>query len=100
MFLNLFNRNIMFRYYSFSIFLFLIFLLSGINGQENLYMPKELKTAYKKGTRSFDGKPGKNYFQNRTDYSIQAEFDPDTRLLQGKEKIIYTNKQNLILPIK
>jgi len=56
-----------------------------------MYMPKELKRAYKKSTRSFDGKPGKNYFQNRTDYSIEAEFDPDTRLLQGKEKITYTN---------
>ncbi len=81
----------MVRYYSFSIFLFLIFHFSGIVGQENLYMPKEIKRAYEKGTRSFDGKPGKNYFQNRTDYSIQAEFDPDTRLLQGKEKITYTN---------
>ncbi len=32
---------------------------------KDLYMPKEIKQAYKKGTRSFDGKPGKKYFTNK-----------------------------------
>ena len=54
-------------------------------------MPKEIKTAYEKGTRSFDGKPGKNYFQNRTDYKIKAEFDPKTRILTGEEVINFQN---------
>lgn len=57
----------------------------------DLYMPKEIKKAYKNGTRSFDGKAGENYFVNRVDYSIKAEFNPETRLLEGEEIITYTN---------
>ena len=33
-------------------------------GQQELYMTKEIKKAYSNGTRSEDGEPGKNYFQN------------------------------------
>ena len=32
---------------------------------QGLYMPRDIKAAYKNGTRSMDGKPGKNYWQNR-----------------------------------
>ena len=28
---------------------------------QDLYQPRDIKAAYKKGTRSADGKPGKNY---------------------------------------
>lgn len=64
---------------------------SGTAQQSSLYMTKELKRAYENGTRSYDGQPGKNYFQNRTDYDIQVEFDPYSRLLTGKEAVTYTN---------
>lgn len=57
----------------------------------DLFMPKEIKQAYNKKTRSFDGKPGKNYFINKVNYSIKASFNPETRLLEGKETISYTN---------
>ncbi|NOZ33683.1 MAG: M1 family metallopeptidase [Chlorobi bacterium] len=56
-----------------------------------LFMQKELRQAYKNKTRSYDGKPGKNYFVNRTDYKINAEFNPKTRLLSGTETMTYTN---------
>lgn len=67
--------------------------ISSVNSQKtaNLFMPKEIRQAYKKGTRSFDGKAGENYFINRIDYSIKAEFDPKTRKLSGQEIITYTN---------
>jgi len=58
---------------------------------KDLYMPMEYRAAYKNETRSMDGKPGKNYFQNVTDYDIHAEFFPDARLLTGNEVISYTN---------
>lgn len=70
-------------------------LISGygiLQAQESsLYMTKEIKRAYQLKTRSFDGNPGENYFQNQTDYKIDVEFDPYTRLLSGSELITYTN---------
>jgi len=59
-----------------------------------LYMPREYKQAYDNGTRSHDGIIGKNYFQNKTDYVIKAEFFPDTKLLVGSEIITYYNNSN------
>ena len=70
-----------------SFFLF----LTGMAQESNLYMQNEIKRAYDNDTRSWDGKPGPNYFQNQTDYKIDAEFDPYTRVLKGKETILFTN---------
>lgn len=47
--------------------------------------------AYEKGTRSFDGKPGENYWQNSSDYKIKVQIDPKTRTLTGSETIVYYN---------
>ena len=59
-----------------------------------LYMPREYKQAYDNGTRSHEGIIGENYFQNKTDYVIKAEFFPDTKLLVGSEIITYYNNSN------
>ncbi|NPD45386.1 MULTISPECIES: M1 family metallopeptidase [unclassified Lentimicrobium] len=56
-----------------------------------LYMPREYKQAYENETRTHEGRAGKNYFQNKTDYVIKAEFFPDTKLLVGSEIIRYYN---------
>ncbi|MCF6184963.1 MAG: hypothetical protein L3J56_10165, partial [Bacteroidales bacterium] len=56
-----------------------------------LFMQKEIQQAYKNKTRSFSGKPGENYFVNRTDYVIKADFNPKTRQISGNEVITYTN---------
>jgi hypothetical protein len=42
------------------------------NGQPNagLYMPREIQQAYAKGTRSPDGRPGPNYWQNHAEHRI------------------------------
>ena len=65
-------------------------------GQEtkDMYMPREYKRSYNNETRSHDGIPGKNYFQNRTDYDIKAEFFPDKKLLTGRELISYKNNSS------
>ena len=65
--------------------------LTGMAQDTDLYMEREIRRAYEKRTRLWDGKPGPNYFQNRTDYKIDVEFDPYTRLLTGKETILFTN---------
>lgn len=54
-------------------------------------MPRNVKMAYENGTRSMDGKPGKNYWQNTADYNISISIDPETRLVTGSEEITYKN---------
>ncbi|MBJ2125237.1 M1 family metallopeptidase [Flavobacterium sp. IB48] len=58
---------------------------------QELYMPRNMKKAYENGTRSKDGKPGANYWQNRGKYNMEISVDPKTRLVSGTESIIYEN---------
>ena len=58
---------------------------------QSLYVPKEFEAAYAKGTRSTDGKPGKNYWQNTADYKINVNFDPQSLLVTGEVEIAYLN---------
>jgi len=70
--------------------LFLVFF--SLQGQKKqVFIPHEVQKAYKNNTRSFTGKPGENYFQNHSQYTIEADFNPETGLLEGKETIVYTN---------
>ena len=43
------------------------------------------------GTRSFDGTPGENYWQNYASYNLHAELDPETHTIYGRAQITYTN---------
>lgn len=58
---------------------------------QSLYMPRDIKAAYKKGTRSLDGRPGKNYWQNRGVYNITISAMPPDRNIKGTETITYFN---------
>ncbi len=71
--------------------LIIIGLLLSSSFPSDLKMPKEIKKAYEKQTRSYDGKPGTNYWQNFSEYKIKAEVKPVTRVLTGSEQIIYYN---------
>ena len=68
----------------------LAFILLQVNAQE-LYMPRDIKKAYQKGTRSLDGKPGKNYWQNFGRYNISITVAPPKKDVKGVEQIIYIN---------
>ncbi|MDQ6890121.1 MAG: M1 family metallopeptidase, partial [Bacteroidota bacterium] len=68
----------------------LVFLSSPIFSQQ-LFTNTEIKAAYSKNTRTTYGKPGKDYWQNRGDYTIRVSFDPATNLLKGEELISYFN---------
>ncbi len=59
--------------------------------EQRMFMPKEMKQAYDKGTRSYDGKPGANYWHNTVDYDIKLTVNPETRGISGTSKITYTN---------
>ena len=59
--------------------------------KSSLTIPLNVKNAIAKGTRTTDGKPGKNYWQNNSQYKIKAEFEPKTRTISGIETINYYN---------
>lgn len=65
-------------------------------------MPLEIRQAYENGTRSFDGEPGRLYWQNNAKYTIDVEILPSKRIISGREEVVYYNRgphelQNLVL---
>ncbi len=73
-----------------TIFLLSLFTSSLIMAQA-LYMPRDIQNAYKKGTRSMNGKPGDKYWQNFGKYNIQITTNPPDRTVNGIEEITYFN---------
>ncbi|HEY8935621.1 MAG TPA: M1 family peptidase, partial [Cyclobacteriaceae bacterium] len=69
--------------------LMFVFILSV--AAQQLYMPRNIKQAYKKETRSPDGMPGKKYWQNRGRYTITVTAMPPDKNIQGEEQITYFN---------
>lgn len=74
-----------------SYFSLLILVLISLAWVSDIYLPINIKNAYDNETRSYDGNPGINYWQNRSDYKIHIDFDPETRLVNGSEEITYFN---------
>src|SRR5437773_9230302 len=56
-----------------------------------LYMPRAVRRAYVKGTRSHDGRPGASYWQNRGRDNIAITAFPPNRTIGGSEEINYFN---------
>jgi len=65
--------------------------------ETRFFMPKEVKQAYNKGTRSYNGKPGANYWQNFVDYKIKIEIIPSEKLIVGEEKVVFKNESSKTL---
>ena len=59
--------------------------------QQTFFEPEEIHSAIENGTRTRDGLPGKNYWQNTAQYNLKAELDPATNMLSGAGTIHYTN---------
>ncbi len=76
-------------------YLVFIILFTGIVetliAQEKLPVPTNIQKAIDNGTRSSSGTPGKNYWQNKSEYHINVHFEPETRIISGTEDIVYTN---------
>jgi hypothetical protein len=71
----------------------LLFILDTAHAQTpSLFIPLNIQKAIDKGTRTTDGKPGPNYWQNKSDYKINVWFNPKTREVSGEEKIVYYNE--------
>jgi hypothetical protein len=56
-----------------------------------LYVPRFIQRAYTNQTRSPDGRPGKNYWQNRSTYKMSITVMPPSRTVSATEEITYVN---------
>lgn len=56
-----------------------------------LEIPEAYLSAIENGTRSEDGTPGENYWQNESSYILGATLDPDNHTVHGEAHITYTN---------
>lgn len=73
-------------------FSFLLCIATSLIAQsQSLYVPRDIQQAYKKETRSPDGRPGKNYWQNHGRYNISIIAAPPMRTIYGSEQITYVN---------
>jgi len=54
-------------------------------------MTNSIRRAYDAGTRNASGRPGPNYWQLQTDYTINARLDPATQTITGTETIVLHN---------
>ncbi|MBC8320782.1 MAG: M1 family metallopeptidase [Bacteroidetes bacterium] len=74
-----------------TILLALVFSSIFLGAQTTNKMPLEIAKAFQNGTRSKDGNPGPNYWQNYSDYTINAELNTKESKLIGSESIVYHN---------
>ena len=61
---------------------------------QELYTPRNIKESYLKESRSTTGKPGKKYWQNKGNYTMEISVNPDTKIVSGTESIVYENNSN------
>ena len=62
-----------------------------LQAQTTSKMPLEVASTFQNGTRSNDGIPGPNYWQNSSNYIINAELLTEDSKLVGSESIVYYN---------
>jgi hypothetical protein len=60
--------------------------------RQNIPLTDSIQRAYRAGTRDTSGRPGANYWQLKTDYSINASLNPATQTITGSERISLHNK--------
>jgi hypothetical protein len=75
-------------------FIIVLFLITPffLQGQaQSLYMPRNVKLAFKNGTRTLDGEPGARYWENHSNYTIDLSVAPPDRMVKGSEQITYFN---------
>ncbi|WP_192351104.1 M1 family metallopeptidase [Algoriphagus sp. Y33] len=59
--------------------------------RQDVPMTNSIRKAFEEGARNFSGKPGENYWQLETDFTINASLDPSTQTITGSEKILVHN---------
>ena len=59
--------------------------------RRNIPLTNSIQKAYRAGTRDTSGRPGANYWQIKTDYTINANLNPETQTITGTETIAFNN---------
>ncbi|MEO5569237.1 MAG: M1 family metallopeptidase [Gemmatimonadaceae bacterium] len=59
--------------------------------QRSIPMTPIIRRSFAAGARDSSGRPGRNYWQLRTDYTINVRLDPATSRLTGRETVVITN---------
>jgi hypothetical protein len=59
--------------------------------RRSIPLTNSIQKAYRSGTRDTSGRPGANYWQLKTDYTINASLNPDTQTITGSETIALHN---------
>ncbi|NNE67598.1 MAG: M1 family metallopeptidase [Pyrinomonadaceae bacterium] len=62
--------------------------------RRDIPLTNSIRKAMREGTRDFSGKPGPNYWQLKTDYTIKARLHPSTQTIWGTEEIVLHNNSN------
>jgi hypothetical protein len=70
--------------------LFCLLLGYGLFAQE-LYIPRNIQQAIDEETRTTEGIPGVNYWQNEATYDIEVALDPVSGTVRGSEEVTYKN---------
>ena len=66
-------------------------LVAQRRGADTVPLPPSYGAALARGTRDARGAPGPRYWQQRVRYRIDAELDPRSTLLRGRERVVYHN---------
>src|SRR5687768_871289 len=59
--------------------------------RRDIPMTNAIRRAHAAQTRDSTGRPGRNYWQLRTDYTINARLDPATSRITGRETVVVHN---------
>jgi len=66
--------------------------------RRDMPLTNAIRRAHEAGTRDSTGRPGADYWQLQTDYTIQARLDPATQTITGKETVVIHNTSPLAMP--
>lgn len=74
-----------------ALFTVILFFATNSSFSQNYYIPLNDQAAYEAGTRSKDGNPGPDYWQNKADYNLEVELDTKKDIVTGKGTVTYYN---------
>lgn len=77
--------------------LIILIISVSYSAAQSVYVPLEFQDAYEDGSRSLDGNPGIDYWQNKAEYKFNVTLDPENGNIIGTGTITYQNNSPDIL---
>ena len=62
-----------------------------LTAQSSIFIPRNVNESYESGIRNYDGTPGEKYWQNSSEYMLNVEIVPETRMVKGSGAVVYHN---------